>query len=159
LIFVAIDKAWRVSLMAEIELDLPKERAWEAMKDVSRFVSYDPFHTRVYAADGNAIALGSEIVIMHGFLGVGFKRRGRLLRWREGRGYAMSDLSARDARSGFPHIYSYRLDSLAPDRCRLSVSVRGRWTLRWIGRPVARFWLTAVGWLIELSLRQRLSQM
>jgi hypothetical protein len=69
----------------------------------------------------------------------------------------VAHFQTRDARTGFPHIYSYRLDSLTPDRCRLSVSVRGRWTLHWIGRSAARFWLSAVGWLIELSLRQRLT--
>ena len=74
------------------------------MRDFSWFTTLDPFHVRVRVI-APSYKPGARLVIEHRFLGIGFKRVGRILKWTEGSGYCFSDLSTIDARTGFPHVY------------------------------------------------------
>lgn len=81
------------------------------------------------------------IRLSHRYMGLRFERVGRILSWREGIGYAFSDLTRRGPRAGFPHVFSFRLEPVDDGHCRLHVRVRGLWTARAIPRWLARLWL------------------
>jgi hypothetical protein len=83
-------------------------------------------------------------------------RVGRILTWEEGRGYSFSDLSRARPRRAFPHAYEYALHPLEGDRCCLEISIRGRWTMRLLPRPLVRLWLAWVFSHIVRSIENEL---
>jgi hypothetical protein len=124
----------------EVLLPLPPERAWGLVGDFARFAAVDPFHRRVQVR-GGVPHRGAKLLLEHAAFGFAFFRRGRLLRWRENQALAFSDLSARGPRAGFPHVFSVTLEPLGEGSTLLRVEVRGKWTARWIPRPLARAWV------------------
>lgn len=130
--------------------------AWGEMRDLSRFLAIDPLHARVRVINGpeRHAGQGSRLVIEHRFLGIGPDRVGRVLRWREGSGFAISDLSKRGGDVGFPHVISYDLTPIGPDRCRLDISTRGRWTAIRVPRLLAWFWLWWIANETRLDLQR-----
>ena len=139
-------EGYRVHLRAELDLPLPHATAWRVAADLQRFLTIDPFHERVEPKDP-ALGLEGGFVLVHRVLGVRFRRRGRLLRFEEGRGFAFSDLSARGPDRGFPHVFVFTVEPLVGElwpRTRLGIEVKGKWTARWIPRRVVRQWLLAV---------------
>jgi hypothetical protein len=148
MIALTVDRAWRVTVLGEIELPMPVDRAWQHVRDFASFTTFDPFHARVHVV-GGLPRVGSSLRIDHRFGPVRLRRRGRILRWQEGVGYAFSDLSERGARRGFPHVYSYRVVPIGCHACRLSISVRGRWTAKLLPRWAAKLW---VGWVMAMTL-------
>ncbi len=147
MIDVSVDRNWSVKCAAEIDLPLSSRAAWGQMRDFCRFVTIDPFHARV---EWKAKAAAPPVFLLwHGWRRLSFARQGRLLKWNEGQGYAFSDLSRRNVHAGFPHIYEYRLTPTTAETSTLRVNVRGRWSARWIPRPLVRFWLLWVMTLIR----------
>lgn len=132
-----------VALRFHIDLPRPAAEVWPHVADLRRFACHDLFHRRLIVL-APTLRPGAALAIEHAALGVRRMRFGRLLWWREGRGYAFSDLSARGPRHGFPHIFVVELDDRGERECRLRLSVRGRWTARLVPRPLARLWLRAV---------------
>ena len=106
---------------------------WAFVSDLDRFFLVDPFHDKIHRD-------GRDLVIEHCILGLRFDRVGRILHWHEGKGYAFSDLSARGPRVGFPHVFFI---TVAADGT-LEIRVRGKWTARWMTRPLASAWLRYV---------------
>ncbi len=147
---IDLDRRWRVRLSTAVDLPVAAENAWRQLKDFRRFACVDLFHRRVVLSEADPAA-GVELEIFHGLVGVGFLRCGRILRWREGRGYEFSDLSRRHPLLGFPHIYGFELLPEGRNRCRLRVRVRGLWTARWIPRIGVKFWLALILLKIRLS--------
>jgi hypothetical protein len=89
---------------------------------------------------GPELRPGVAIALEHRVFGVKFLRFGRLLRWREGRGYTFSDLSGRsEGRGFFPHVFDFAVEpsaSAGEGVTRLIVGIRGLWTSRlprWAG--------------------------
>jgi hypothetical protein len=145
MIWVSIDDGWRVDCVGEVRVALPASVVWGQMRDLLRFVCIDPLHARARTLDGGPARLGSELVIEHRLLGLGTDRVSRVLRWREGSGYAISDLSRRGVRRGFPHVCTYEVVAEGPGECRVLIGARGLWTARWMPRFVARAW---VWWIL-----------
>ena len=92
--------------------------------------------------------------------GLGPDRIGRVLKWQEGRGYVVSDLSSRGMRVGFPHVCSIDVAPLGEHTSRLTIGARGRWTATWWPRPLVRLWLWWVlrsteGRVMALALSRR----
>lgn len=150
MIEVQLTQAWRVDCRASIPLPISSRAAWGQMRDFRRFVSCDPFHTRV---DPDRESSGANaFTLWHGWQLLRFPRRGRILKWAEGSGYTFSDLSRRHPRKGFPHIYEYRLIPTSSVTSLLQVTVRGRWTATWLPRWLIRVWLGGVMMLIHIHL-------
>lgn len=153
---LSVDKHWRVDASHSIRLPLPTSIVWGQMRDLKRFVTIDPLHKRVRAAATarrSAIPCqGESLVIEHRFLGFGPDRLSRVLRWREGRGYAISDLSRRGVHVGFPHVCVYDVELIDAHTSRLTIAARGRWTATYLPRPVIKFWL----WWVMRSTAARI---
>lgn len=144
---IEIDHRWRVVAADSLDIDLPACVVWGQMRDIRGFLAKDPLHVNVRFVDrppGRLPQPGDRLVIQHRLLGVSVDRIGRLLKWREGRGYVISDLSRRGVRVGFPHVCMYEVHSTADDRSQLTFAVRGRWTARWLPRWLVRLWLAWV---------------
>ena len=135
-----------VDLRIEMFLDRPADEVWSEMADFAKFACIDPFHERmiVQAAE---VHPGVDLVLVHRIFGFRFLRFGRLLKWQEGRGYAFSDLSRRCPTRGFPHVFFFSVEPVGDgrsDACRLTVTVRGKWTALGVPRRVGMWWLRYV---------------
>lgn len=151
----------RVRLQATFELPMAAEHVWSELRDFERYACQDLFHKRVvFAQQGPksevGAGAGADFALEHRFLGVGFWRAGRILKWRPGRGYAFSDLSLRDKRLGFPHTYEYDVVASGRERSRFRLHVNGQWTARFIPFPVIEFWLGCILLKTALSIRNSL---
>ena len=147
-----------VDLRIELFLDRPVGEVWSEMADFARFTCVDPFHDRVIVQAAE-FQPGVDLILVHRIFGFRFLRFGRLLTWREGHGYAFSDLSGRNKRHGFPHVFFYSVDSVgdsAVHGSRLTVCVRGKWTSSWASRRVGMWWLRYVGYEHARLLRKML---
>src|SRR5262249_9789749 len=123
-----------VDLRIELEVTRSPVEVWEIIADLPRFACIDPFHSRIRVL-GPALKPGVDLVLEHCAFGISFLRFGRLLSWREGHGYAFSDLSAHGPRRGFPHVFFVTLSPGESGACkgtRLTVTVRGKWTARYV---------------------------
>lgn len=144
---VRIGRDWHVHAEEVIEVPLSAGAVWGQMRDVCRFLSLDPLHAEVLLSvpraghHGVRTPKGFGLVLKHRFLGLGVDRVGRVLKWDEGRGFAVSDLSRRGVRRGFPHVCAYRVEPLDGGRSRLHVSAIGRWTATWMPRWLVRGWM------------------
>jgi hypothetical protein len=150
---LTVDKSWRVRAAATIEAPMCATVVWGQMRDARRFLALDPLHRSIETPDSDRPLLrrGDRLRIPHRLAGLGPDRIGRVLRWDEGTGYVISDLSRRGARAGFPHVCAYRLETINESRCRLIVEARGKWTMRWIPRPLVLAWLA---WVLGSTRRR-----
>jgi len=155
MIRVRVSRRWRVRCSGRIQLRMSAGRAWGQLRDFRRFAAQDFFHAGV-RIDGNVPRPGAAVEIPHRFGPFGVTRVGRILSWHEGRGYAFSDLSRRSPGAAFPHAYRYALRPLGTDNCRLDITIRGRWTLRLLPRPLVRLWLRWVFYHIVRSVEKEL---
>ena len=130
----------------DLELDVPRsvEQVWERMADLRRFVRVDPFHSRLIVLGANLEA-GVELAIEHRAFGLRFLRFGKLLSWREGKSYAISDLAASGSRGFFPHVFTFAIEPIGPARSRLTVRVRGRWNSPIVPTWAGRLWVRFIG--------------
>lgn len=135
--------SWRVRLVRRVELPMTAAAAWHHLRDFGRFACMDLFHRRVEFLDGRGRE-GREFRLPHGLPGLEIIRHGRILQWREGRGYAFSDLSRHGPRRGFPHVYRYALFPRPGGRSIFHLEVTGLWTLRWLPRALVAAWLGLV---------------
>ena len=143
MIRVAVAKRWRVDCFARVELPMSAARAWGQLRDFRRFAAQDFFHAGVRIV-GDVPRAGAALEIPHRFGPFRVTRVGRILTWEEGRGYSFGDLSRTRPRRAFPHAYRYELHPLDAEHCCLEISIRGRWTMRLLPRPVVRLWLAWV---------------
>jgi hypothetical protein len=151
---LSISASWRVEAEGSVDIPLPAPVVWGQMRDYRGFLSLDPLHARIdVVSEGEASPRGDRLLISHRLMGMGPNRSGRVLRWREGTGYAISDLSRRGNRSGFPHVCTYELRSLGPERSRLVIGARGRWTATRVPRWAAKVWL----WWVLKGTQARIS--
>lgn len=132
----------RVHCQATIPLALSIGSAWGQLRDFRRYASHDYFHAAIHVS--GIPRQGAHLRLLHRYGCFHVERIGRILRWREGEGFAFSDLSHRGPRSGFPHMLSLRLEPMGDNRSLLHIAVRGQWTTRWIPIVVRRLWL---GWV------------
>lgn len=150
-----VSQRFSVHVSATVCVPLSASAVWGQMRDFSCFTALDPFHVRVRVVAPGYRA-GAGLVIEHRFLGIGFQRVGRILKWTEGVGYCFSDLSASGVRKGFPHVYCYRIQAVDEHTTRIEVSVRGRWTAtlfpRWLVKLWLRFVMAHVGARIRLAM-------
>ena len=150
-----VSRKYRVHVSASVCVPLAASTVWGQMRDFSWFTTLDPFHVRVRVI-APRYAPGARLVIEHRFLGIGFQRVGRILKWTEGVGYSFSDLSAHGVRRGFPHVYDYRIQAVDKQTSCISVSVRGRWTAtlfpRWFIKLWLRFVMAHAGARIRLAM-------
>lgn len=137
---VAIDTARRVTIESAFDVPLPARWVWNEMKDLRHFATADPFHQKL-EIEGETPRMGAPILIHHRYAGFRVLRTGRILRWRPGREFAFSDLSRRGARRGFPHIFRFRVEPIDDANSRVTITIRGRWTLKRLPRPAAWLWL------------------
>lgn len=144
---ITVDRRHRVHMRIPIELPISAGHLWRHLQDFESFICTDVFHKRVIA--NGPFRQGAPLQIEHRFLGFSTKRRGRVLFWQEGRGYAFSDLSNRDPQSEFPHVWKFQILAGEGEHSLLIVEVLGRWTLRALPRPLLLGWL----WWIALKVR------
>ncbi|MBW3598491.1 MAG: SRPBCC family protein [Planctomycetes bacterium] len=137
----------RRCIEATIEADIaaPPDVVWRRASDLPRFLVIDTFHDRVTLMRPRPAA-GVDLVLSHNAFGRRFLRFGRILKWEEGRKYAFSDLSPRGPRHGFPHVFFVSVEPLSeePITTRLTITVRGKWSSRWIPITLGRRWV----WLV-----------
>jgi hypothetical protein len=90
----------------EFSLDVARSAAdlWQFISNLPQFLTIDPFHDAVTLMRDRP-ARGVDLVLSHNAFGRRFLRFGRIVAWREGSGYTFSDLSGRDRRRGFPHVF------------------------------------------------------
>lgn len=152
---IDISPTWRVHASGSIEVPLSAPTVWGQMRDIAEFLCIDPLHSRVLVEPGRSGATlrGTSIIIEHRLLGIGPDRLGRVLRVDEGRGFVVSDLSARGVQVGFPHVCIYELQAVGAHRARIHVSARGKWTATWVPRWLVKAWL----WWILRSTESMLS--
>jgi hypothetical protein len=134
----------------EITLDVarPAAEVWSLISDLPRFLTIDPFHDQVTLMRDQP-AVGVELVLSHNAFGRRFLRFGKIIAWREGSGYTLSDLSSHGPKQGFPHVFMISLQPLATPSeklslTRLTIHVRGRWTSRLAPAWFGRLWV----WLV-----------
>jgi hypothetical protein len=134
----------------EFSLDVARSAAdlWQLVSDLPQFLSIDPFHDSVTLMRDRP-ARGVDLVLSHNAFGRRFLRFGRIVSWQEGRGYTFSDLSGRNRRRGFPHVFIVSLSPASDPSerqplTRLSIRVRGRWTSRLAPVCIGRLWV----WLV-----------
>jgi hypothetical protein len=137
----------RIFLQIELDVPLAQSEAWRRVADVERFLCIDPFHTRVVVR-GARPAAGVGLALEHRAFGARLWRVGRWLTWREGHGYAFSDLSRRNRQQGFPHVFFVDVAPLAAAGgvnawSRVTMTVRGKWTAP-IPSRVGMLWLRYV---------------
>lgn len=149
-----VSQRFRVHVSVSIRVPLGASAVWGQMRDFSWFTTLDPFHARVRVIAPRHQA-GARLIIEHRFLGVGFTRVGRILKWTEGIGYCFSDLSASGVRNGFPHVYCYRIQAVDKHTTCICLSVRGRWTATLFPRWLVKVWLRFV--MAHASARIRLA--
>jgi hypothetical protein len=149
---IQVEPDGRVACVAIIDLALASQSVWGQMGDFCRFASHDYFHRDIRIESGQP----RQGARLHQFAFWRVRRRGRILWWREGEGFAFSDLSEAGPRTGFPHVLILRLESVAKTRSRLRVSVRGRWTARWIPLWARRLWLAWVFRYVVASINNDL---
>jgi hypothetical protein len=141
---ITIDSAWRVRASGTVDVPVSATAAWGQMRDVLGFLAIDPLHVKVEATsqpDEAGSPRGMQLVLRHRLAGIGPDRVGRVLTWREGEGYAVSDLSRRGVRVGFPHVCIYRVEPRVAGGSRVTIAARGVWTARWMPRWLVRAWL------------------
>lgn len=138
-----------VKLRLELDIQRPAAEVWSKVADLPAFLCIDPFHTRVVFLEAPPAAglqpkPGLHLALEHEAFGIRFWRFGRLLHWREGCGYAFSDLSARGNGRGFPHVFFVSVAAAGAAASRVRVEVRGKWTSRWIPVRWGAWWLRYV---------------
>ena len=158
MISVEVTRSGRVTCRAAIELPVGAAVVWGQLRDFRRFAAQDFFHAAV-RVDSPGVRRGAALEIDHRFGPFRTTRVGRILQWRERRGYSFSDLSPRGPRSAFPHVYSYGLHPLGDGRCRIDILIAGLWTTTFIPRPLVRLWLRWVFSHIVQSVRQSVLQL
>ena len=132
-----------------LDLRLPVDALWRRVSDLTSFLTIDPFHQQV-TRKGDQPTRGVDLVLHHNIFGIRLRRFGRILRWQEGRGYTFGDLSGRDCRRGFPHVFMIDVASLilplnsSGEQSQLTVTVCGKWTAAWLPLWIGRWWLWAV---------------
>jgi hypothetical protein len=133
-----------VSLLLSLDFARPAEEMWAAIADLPRFLTIDPFHDRV-TLQQLPPARGVDVVLWHNAFGLRFRRFGRIIAWNEGRGYTFSDLSGRDKRAGFPHVFVVAIapatSQMGEPRSTLTIRIRGRWTSPLVPPALGHWWL------------------
>ena len=124
----------------ELEIPLAASEVWRRIARAQEFLCLDPFHCRVVLLSPRLTA-GAELRIDHLIMGISIARFGRILYWNEEEGYALSDLSGRGKRRGFPHVFFIRVTPMGQQGCRLTVEVRGRWTTPFVPARIGMYWL------------------
>jgi hypothetical protein len=128
---------------------------WRVISDLPSFLTIDPFHERVTLMRAQPAA-GVHLVLDHCALGARLRRVGRILAWREGKSFTISDLSLHGNQVGFPHVFTYRVEPCAiqittfgdqrndVEGSTLHIEVRGKWTSPVIPAWLGRLWLVGV---------------
>ena len=150
---ISLHSNGQVRMRKDICLPVSMEQAWHVVSQVESFACIDFFHRRIRSLERPGEPPG-RILIDHRFLGVQITREGKIYGWREGSGYRFTDLSRRDRRSGFPHVYRFSLRREGTDRCSLRIEINGRWTTGWMPRLLVIFWLRLIFTKIATSAEQ-----
>ncbi len=134
-----------IAIWIETTTPLSPAQLWRRISNLPEFLTIDPFHEQVTLTRDRPAA-GVQLVLQHNAFGRRFQRFGRILRWREGEGYAFSDLSAQGKRVGFPHIFIVSIMPRGSDETNtlLVVEVKGRWNSRVIPVWLGRLWIRLV---------------
>lgn len=154
---VRLSSRWAVNAETSVELDASAAEVWQVMQQFSRFIAADPYHTRVTDTQGKRLHTlpprGTALRIGHGIGLTWFNRAGTLVRVVPNQCLAFTDLSQRGRAVGFPHVYKYQLTPINENACELKLVVCGRWSARWLPRPIVRAWLWWVLAQAKWSLR------
>ena len=155
--FVRLSCRWGVHAETSATIDASADEVWAVMQHFNRFIAADPYHTRITDAQGKRLNTlpprGTALRIGHSIGFTWFDRLGTLIRLKPGQSFAFTDLSPRGANAGFPHVYKYQLTPISEAACELKLTVRGKWSARWLPRPVVKAWLWWVmaqaGWSLR----------
>lgn len=142
---IQLTPRWGVTAQTRVVLNASVTEVWTVMQDLSRFISADPYHTRMTDAQGNKLdhipPRGTAIRTGHGISVTFFDRVGTMIRVVPNQAIAFTDLSKRGRHVGFPHVYKYELKPLGEQTCELRLTARGRWSARWMPRALVHAWL------------------
>ena len=125
-----------------IATNLSQAQLWRRIRRLEDFLTIDPFHEQVTLMRDQP-AQGVDVVLHHNAFGRRFPRFGRILWWREGEGFAISDLSSRNPHAGFPHVFTYHIES-SGDTASLHIDITGRWTSRLVPTWLGRIWIRLI---------------
>jgi hypothetical protein len=136
-----------LNVLMSLDFACSADELWTVVSDLPRFLTIDPFHDRVTLQQLPA-AKGVDVVLSHNAFGLRFLRFGKILHWHEGLSFTLSDLSGRNKRSGFPHVFVVRIEQAHPAAAEptttLTIRVLGRWSSRLIPVAVGRLWVSWV---------------
>lgn len=152
---IVADRNGRVTCQAAVPFDLTARSVWGQVREFARYAAHDYFHHDV-RVEGGVPRQGAGLRLSHRYAGVSVERVGRILLWREGVGFAFSDLSLAGARAGFPHVFALRIESVGERRSVVHLSVRGRWTARRVPLWARRAWLRWVFSYVVVRTRNEL---
>ena len=155
---IKLSTRWAVNAETSVVLDANTTEVWQVMELFSQFIAADPYHTNVTDAQGNCLHAipprGTALRIGHGIGFTWFNRVGTLIRVVPQHSLAFTDLSPRGRAVGFPHVYRYQLTPINDRDCVLKLVVRGKWSARWLPRPLIKLWLwwvmTQANWSLRL---------
>lgn len=148
---IEVTPSYRVCLETTIDAEIPPSALWGQVRAFPQFAVRDAFHIG-FDLEGPPRA-GARYSITHRFLGVTIVRRGRVLRWDEGVGYAFSDVAIEDGRGDFfPHVFEYRVLERSEMLSTLRVRVRGVWRWRFVPRVVVAVWMRYVMVKIRVAI-------
>ena len=137
---VRVSPSHAVDCHAVLRLPVSAVSIWGQLRDFRKYASQDFFHAEI-EIEGDTPCAGAKLKLCHRYAGLRTDRVGRILAWREGVGYSFSDLSTRGTRTGFPHIFTYRIEPMGETACHLHIRVRGKWTAHIFPRCITRLWL------------------
>jgi hypothetical protein len=149
-ISIRITPSGRVDCRAALRSPLSPGQVWGQIRDFRTYARQEFFHAEIEIGGGIPRA-GATLQLTHRFLGFRLQRVGRICRWKEGDGFAFSDLSCRGVQSGFPHTFSYRLRAANPAGCKVEIRVAGKWTASKIPRWLAWLWLR---WIMQFAAQR-----
>ena len=155
---IQLSDRWGVTAQTRVVLDASANEVWAVMQNLSRFISADPYHTRMTDTQGNKLDYipprGTKIRTGHGISVTFFDRVGTMIRVVPNRMIAFTDLSKRGQHVGFPHVYKYELKALGQQTCELKLTARGRWSAHWMPRALVKAWLWWV--MVQASWSMRM---
>lgn len=102
---IRISPTGRVVCSATLQLPLSAGKAWGQLRDFKSSATHDPFHAAI-TIEGGTPRSGARLTILHRHLLWQSTRAGEILRWKEGSGFAFSDLCQTDSSRAFPHVLS-----------------------------------------------------
>ena len=140
----------------ELVVEKPADQVWEWLSDLRHAMTANQFHMSIYCDDAEARhpRAGLDVPILHNVMGRQAYRIARVTRVED---YAISWGERLPDNAGyedaFPHSEGWRIESLAPNRCRIQNHLRGRFMFP-VGQLIGQHvWDTVIPPILDNDLQ------